>query len=167
VTIAEIVFYLLALLSIVAAVGVVTVPNVVHAALFLILTLMGVAGFYILLSSEFLALVQILIYAGAVSILLLFGLMLTRGQTQSLPSVPAGAQWPIALLSTVLLGGALITAVLDADWPRDTGEITMISLNTLASALFRDWLMPFEIVSIVLLVALVGAVVIAHHEEEA
>jgi NADH:ubiquinone oxidoreductase subunit 6 (subunit J) len=61
----------------------------------------------------------------------------------------------------------LITAVLDADWPRDTGEITMISLNTLASALFRDWLMPFEIVSIVLLVALVGAVVIAHHEEEA
>ena len=66
-TIAEIVFYLLAIAAIVAAIGVVTVPNVVHAALFLILSLLGVAGFYILLSSEFLALVQVSIYGGAVA----------------------------------------------------------------------------------------------------
>ena len=166
-TVAEIVFYLLALLSIVAAIGVVTVPNVVHAALFLILTLMGVAGFYILLSSEFLALVQILVYAGAVSILLMFGLMLTRGREHLLPTVGPGGQWPLGLITGVLLGGVLLTAVLDSAWPGDDGEITMISLQTLSGALFRDWLLPFEIVSIVLLVALIGAVVIAHHEEEA
>ncbi len=166
-TVAEIVFYLLALLSIVAAIGVVTVPNVVHAALFLILTLMGVAGFYILLSSEFLALVQILVYAGAVSILLLFGLMLTRGREKALPSVGPGSQWPLGLITGIVLGVVLITAVLDSAWPGDDGEVTMVSLNTLAGALFRDWLLPFEIVSIVLLVALIGAVVIAHHEEEA
>jgi len=128
---------------------------------------MGVAGFYILLSSEFLALVQILVYAGAVSILLLFGLMLTRGREQALPSVGPGSQWPLGLITGIVLGALLITAVLDSAWPGDDGQVTMVSLNTLAGALFRDWLLPFEIVSIVLLVALIGAVVIAHHEEEA
>ena len=66
-TIAELVFYLIAAVAIIAAFGVVTAPNIVHSALFLIANLAGVAGFYILLSSEFLALVQILIYAGAVA----------------------------------------------------------------------------------------------------
>lgn len=164
-TVAEVVFYLLALVAIVAAVGVVTVPNVVHAALFLIVTLATVAGFYILLSSEFLALVQILIYAGAVSVLLLFGLMLTRGREQNLPSVSAGAQWPLAFVACTILAIALLTAVLDSEWPRDAGVVTLVSIETLASVLFREWLLPFEIVSIVLLVALIGAVVIGHQEE--
>ena len=162
-TIAEIVFYLLALLAITAAVGVVTLPNVVHAALALILTLVAVAGFYILLSSEFLALVQVLIYAGAVATIILFGLMLTRGREG--PAVPAGAQWPVALLTCGAMGVALVTAVLDSEWPRDAGEVTMINIETLAGALFRDWLLPFEIVSVVLLVALIGAVVISTPEE--
>jgi NADH-quinone oxidoreductase subunit J len=164
-TVAEVVFYVLAVISIAAAVGVVTVPNVVHAALFLILTLLGVAGFYILLSSEFLALVQILIYAGTVSILMLLALMLTRGAEQNLPSVGSGGTWPFGLVTAIVLGGAVVTAALDSDWPRDTGQVTMVSLQTLAGALFRDWLMPFEVVSIVLLVALIGAVVLAHEDE--
>ncbi len=164
-TVAEVVFYVLAIISIAAAVGVVTVPNVVHAALFLILSLLGVAGFYILLSSEFLALVQILIYAGTVSILMLLALMLTRGAQQNLPSVPSGGQWPIGLATAIVLGGAILTAALDSEWPRDTGHVTIVSLQTLAGALFRDWLMPFEIVSVVLLVALIGAVVLAHEDE--
>ena len=153
------------LISIAAAIGVVTVPNVVHAALFLILTLLGVAGFYILLSSEFLALVQILIYAGTVSILMLLALMLTRGAQQNLPSVPSGGQWPIGLATAIVLAVALLTAVLDSEWPRDTGHVTIVSLQTLAGALFRDWLLPFEVVSVVLLVALIGAVVLAHEDE--
>jgi NADH-quinone oxidoreductase subunit J len=164
-TVAEVVFYVIAIVTIGAAVGVVTVPNVVHAALFLILTLLGVAGFYVLLTSEFLALVQILIYAGTVSVLLLLALMLTRGREQNLPTVPSGAQWPIGLLASGILVIALVTAVLDSEWPRDTGEVTIVSVNTLAGALFRDWLLPFEIVSIVLLLALVGAVVLGHQDE--
>ena len=59
----------------------------------------------------------------------------------------------------------LLTAVLDSDWPRDTGNVTMIGINTLAGALFRDWLLPFELVSVVLLIALIGAIVIGHQEE--
>jgi NADH-quinone oxidoreductase subunit J len=164
-TVAEVVFYVLAGLSIAAAIGVVTVPNVVHAALFLILTLLGVAGFYILLSSEFLALVQILIYAGTVSILMLLALMLTRGAEQNLPSVPSGGQWPLGLGVATVLAIALVTAVLDSDWPRDTGQVTMVNLDTLAHVLFREWLLPFEVVSIVLLVALVGAVILSHEDE--
>jgi NADH-quinone oxidoreductase subunit J len=166
VTVAEVIFYILAILTIVASIAVVTVPNVVHAALALILSLLGVAGFYILLSNEFLALVQILIYAGTISILVLLGLMLTRGREQSLPTAGAGAQWPLALLGTVVLVGVLLTAVLDVEWPRDNGIVTLVSINTLGGALFRDWLLPFELVSVVLTVALIGAVVISHRDEE-
>jgi NADH-quinone oxidoreductase subunit J len=165
VTVAEVIFYILAIVAIIASVGVVTVPNIVHAALFLILSLLGVAGFYILLANEFLALVQILIYAGTVGVLLLFGLMLTRGREQNLPSVSVGGQWPAGLLGSMLLLAVLLTAVLDVEWPRDVGEVTLVSVNTLGGALFRDWLLPFELVSVVLTVALIGAVVIAHQEE--
>jgi len=164
VTIAELVFYLMALAAIAGAVGVVTMPNVVHAALFLILTLAATAGFYILLSSEFLALTQILVYAGAIAIIVLFGLMLTRSG-EGLPTAGPGAQWPLAFLASGALVGVLTTAVLDSEWPRDAGEVTLVNINTLAGALFRDWLLPFELVSVVLLVALVGAIVIAHQEE--
>src|SRR3954471_22496652 len=96
-TIAELVFYLLAAIAIGAGIGTVTVPNVVHAALFLIVSLVCTAGFYILLSSEFLALVQMLEYGVAVATIILFGLMLTRGDS-NLPSVGPGKQWPAALV---------------------------------------------------------------------
>jgi NADH-quinone oxidoreductase subunit J len=109
--------------------------------------------------------VQVLIYAGTVGVLLLFGLMLTRGRDQNLPSVAMGAQWPAGLLASVVLMAVLLTAVLDVEWPRDIGEVTLIDINTLGGALFRDWLLPFELVSVVLTVALIGAVVIAHQEE--
>jgi NADH-quinone oxidoreductase subunit J len=162
-TIANLVFYAIAALAILAAIGVVTVPNVVHAALFLILTLLGVAGFYILLSSEFLALVQILIYAGAVATIVLFGLMLTRGR--DMPEVSVGGQWPLALLTTFVFGGVLLAAVTETTWPRDVEQVTMVNVNTIGQVLFRDWLLPFELASLVLLVALIGAIVISRPEE--
>ena len=162
-TIAEIVFYLVAILSIVTAIGVVTVPNVVHAALLLIGSLLSVAAFYILLSNEFLALVQVLIYAGGVATIILFGLMLTRGR--EMPTVSVGAQWPLALVVTSALAVVLLLAIVDTEWPRDAGMVTLIGIQTLGGALFRTWLLPFEIASVVLLVALIGAVVISRPEE--
>ncbi len=163
VTVAEMVFYLLALVAIVGGIGVVTVPNVVHAALFLVLSLLATAGFYILLSSEFLALVQILVYGGGVATIILFGLMLVRGR--ELPEVGPGNQWPFGLATALVLGVALLTAVLDSDWPRQTGLVTLVSMETLAGALFQDWLLPFEIASVVLTVALIGAIVISRSDE--
>jgi NADH-quinone oxidoreductase subunit J len=163
-TIAEIVFYLLALAAIIAAIGTVTVPNVVHAALFLIVSLLAVAGFYILLSSEFLALTQVLIYGGAIATIILFGLMLTRGGA-ALPVVPAGAQWPIGLLAAGAIMVGLLTAVLGSDWPRNADEVRLVTIEEIGRVLFRDWMLPFEIASIVLTIALVGAVVISSAEE--
>ena len=93
-----------------------------HAALFLILSLLGVAGFYILLSSEFLALVQVLVYGGAVAMIILFGLMLTRAArpAERGPTAASG-RWPVAALSS---WSRCSSAVLDTDWPRDAGEVT-------------------------------------------
>ena len=162
-TVAEAIFYVFAVITLVTAIGVVTVPNVVHAALFLIASLVGVAAFYILLSNEFLALVQVLVYAGGIATIILFGLMLTRGR--EMPTVSVGAQWPTALLVTTVLAIALLIGIGDTDWPRDAGEVTVVNIQALGAALFRPWLLPFEIASVVLLVALIGAVVISRPEE--
>lgn len=161
---AELVFYVLAVITIGAAIGVVAVPNVVHSALFLIGALVGIAGFYILLASEFLALVQILIYGGAVATIILFGLMLTRGR-DLLPIAGSGAQAPVAAVVCLVLALAFIVGIGNTDWPRDVGEITAVGLDSLSQALFRQWLLPFEIVGVILLVALVGAIVISRQEE--
>lgn len=163
-TVAEFIFYVFSVVAIVGAVGTVTLPNVVHAALFLIASLLATAAFYILLSSEFLALVQVLIYAGAVATIILFALMLTR--RGDMPTVTPGAQWPLGLLVAASLAVVLLIAVLDTDWPRDVGRVTAVSIETIGETLFTTWLVPFEIASLVLLVALVGAIVISKQEEE-
>lgn len=163
-TVAQGIFYVIAALAVAGGLGVVLMRNAVYAALFLILTLLSVAGVYILLASEFLALVQILIYGGAVTVLLLFALMLTRAG--DVPETMVGAQWPIAAVAASLLAGLLIAAVATTNWPGDAdGMITRILFDDLGSALFRRWAVPFEIASLVLLIALIGAIVLAREEE--
>lgn len=162
-TVAEGFFYVVAAGTVAGGLGVVLSRNVVHAALSLIFTLLTVATLYILLASEFLALVQILIYAGAVTILLLFALMLTR--VRDTPLTMDGPQKPIAAVAGLVLMGALLGMVVATTWPRDRGEATVVSLETLGDALFRSWAVPFEVASLVLLVALVGAIVIARPED--
>jgi NADH-quinone oxidoreductase subunit J len=159
----EFIFYLMAAAVIGGGLGVVLVRNVVYAALFLLLTLLAVAAFYILLATEFLALVQILIYAGAVTILLLFVLMLTRAR--DVPAALDGPQKPIAVVAGLALLGLLVTAAAGTTWPRDVGTITRVPFESIGDALFRKWAVPFEVASLVLLVALVGAIVLARPEE--
>lgn len=163
-TVAQGVFYVIAALAVGGGLGVVFARSSVYAALFLILSMLMVAAIYILLASEFLALVQVLIYGGAVTVLLLFALMLTR--VGDLPGDMVGAQWPIAAVASSLLAGLLIYTVSTADWPGDVDStITRIPFEELGDALFRQWAVPFEIASLVLLVALIGAIVLAHQEE--
>ena len=159
----EAIFYLMAAAAVGGGLGVVLLRNVVYAALSLILSLLAVAAFYILLATEFLALVQILIYAGAVAILLLFALMLTRAHDA--PMALDGPQKPFAAVAGVALFGVLAVAVAGTTWPRDAGQITRVPFETLGDALFRKWAVPFEVASLVLLVALVGAIVLARPEE--
>lgn len=156
-------FYLLAALVIGGALGVVLIRSTVYAALLLIASLLGVAGIYILLSSEFLALVQVLIYGGAVTVLVLFALMLTR--VRDMEEDLDGAQKPLAAVAAIALLGAFIAMWTQTDWPRNTDTLNVVSFSALGDALFTRWGVPFEIASGVLLVALVGAVVIAMQEE--
>ncbi len=157
-------FYAAATLTLFASFGVVATRNIVHAALFLLAALAGVAGLFVLLYAEFLALVQLLIYGGAVTIVILFALMLTRsgeyeGETET-------RRRPFAAVAAALLFG-LMTAVFVADAEQfNTNTREAVPFRTLAEDLFAAWAVPFEIASLVLLVALIGAVVIGRAGRE-
>ncbi len=157
------IFYVVATVTVIGALGVVLARSVVHAALFLILALLAVAAVFILLSAEFLAIVQVLIYGGAVIILVLFAMMLTR--VRDLPQPTDGAQRPFAAMAAGAFLGVSILAAVDTNWPGETERITVVPFHELGEALFRTWAIPFEIASLVLLVALIGGIVLARSEE--
>jgi NADH-quinone oxidoreductase subunit J len=159
----EVIFYFVAALTVLGGLGVVLARNVVHSALFLILALLAVAAAFILLSAEFLAIVQILIYGGAVTILILFAMMLTR--VRDTPGALDGPQRPLAALAALSFLVLSNVAVVSAEWPGETEEITVIAFSDLGDELFRNWAAPFEVASLVLLVALVGAIILARGEE--
>ena len=148
---------LLSLLTLGGGLGVVMTRNVVHAALYLLLSLVAVAGVYLILLAEFLALVQVLIYGGAIIIVLLFAIMLTR--TAEYPHISDNRQWPLAVV--VSLG---VLAVLAASFLARGVEGTRPqspAFSELSNSLFTKWAVPFEVASLVLLVALIGAIIIA------
>ena len=156
-------FWILAIAMAAAAIGVVRAQNVVHAALYLVVVLAGAAAQYILLAAEFVAWVQVLIYIGAVVVLFLFGIMLTRAPMRGGSDLDNSQRIP-AVIVAVFLFGVVTALLLDAfgddeiliDSPTRTAEI--------GSVLFRSYLVPFEVVSLLLLAALVGAVAIARRD---
>lgn len=156
-------FYIFAATIIAGALGCVLVRSVVYAALLLIASLVGVAGIYILLSVEFLALVQVLIYAGAVTVLILFALMLTR--VEELRQTVDVTQRSLAAVVAIALLGVFVAVVNQTEWPRDVNQLTTVPFTSIGDALFNRWAVPFEIASGVLLVALVGAIILALQEE--
>ena len=160
ITAPELVFWLVAALIVGGALGAVLLPNIVHATLSLVFSLLGVAGVFLLLGSEFLALVQILIYGGGVTVLLLFGLMLTNAGDD--PIVADGAQKPFAFLAGIVLAAVIGAALIGQDWP--AAEAAAAPFAALGERLFRDFGAPFEIASLVLIVALIGAVAIARRD---
>ncbi len=157
------IFYVVAAVTVLGALGVVLARNVVHSALFLILALLAVAGVFILLAAEFLAIVQILIYGGAVTILILFAMMLTR--VRDMPQALDGPQRPFAALAAGAFMAISILSVVSAEWPGETEKITVVPFDELSDVLFRNWAAPFEVASLVLLVALIGAIILARGEE--
>ena len=163
-TVTEVIFYFIAAATVLGAFGVVATGRVAYAAISLIFKLLAVAALYILLASEFLALVQVLLYAGGVAVLLLFVLMLTRAR--ELTAGLDGAQKPFAIVAGLSLMGTLIAMVFLTTWPRRAGEPAVVNINAIGDRLFRDFALPFEVASLVLLVALIGAIVLARSEEE-
>ncbi|MCH7483723.1 MAG: NADH-quinone oxidoreductase subunit J [Chloroflexi bacterium] len=159
----EAIFYVIAAVTVAGGLGVVIARNVIHSALFLIMALLGVAAVYVLLASEFLAIVQVLVYGGAVTILILFAMMLTRVRDTAGPM--DGPQRPIAALAATIFLGTTVLAVTQTEWRGNTEEATVISIYEIGEVLFTTWAMPFEIASLVLMVSLIGAIVLARGEE--
>ena len=160
----QVLFYAIAAVSLAGAVGVVTARNVVYGTLFLLLALLGVAGIYILLFAEFIALVQVLIYGGAVAIIVLFALMLTR--TGDSPISLDNPQRPLAFLGGFVAFLLLTIVVTATKWAPKATELKPVPLTDFGTTLFSQWVIPFETASLVLLVALMGAIIIAQGDEE-
>jgi NADH-quinone oxidoreductase subunit J len=159
----NVVFWILAAGMILAAIGVVRSQNVVHAALYLVVVLGGGAAQFILLAAEFVAWVQVLIYIGAVIILFLFGIMLTRAPMGGDSDLDNDQRWPAAVVSLFLLG-VLATLLVDAFSDQKIHLTSPTKTEQVADAIFKTYVVPFEVVSILLLAALVGAVVIARRD---
>ena len=148
----------------VAAIRVVTTKNIVHAALYLVVVLAGVAALYILLAAEFTAVVQVLVYIGAIVVLFLFGIMLTRapiGETPDLDNDQRGLAFVVALFLLGVLGAVLNDAYGSSKLPEEAAIQRSAEVGT---SIFQDYVIPFEVVSILLLAALIGAVVIARRD---
>ena len=159
----EWVFLILALVGTGAAVRIVTSRNVVRAALYLVVTLAVVGAVYLLLAAEFVAWVQILIYVGAIIVLLLFGLMLTRAPIgrEALDNQQRGVAAIVGL--GILAGLAFLLWETFGDAPID---LPTTVTRDVGASLFRSFILPFEVVSFLLLAALIGAIVLARRDED-
>ena len=156
-------FGILAVVMAAAALAVVTMKNIVHAALALVVVLAGVAAQYILLHAEFLGIVQILIYIGAVVVLFLFGIMLTRSPMRK-SSEFDNDQRVLAGLVSVLIFGVLAYLLAD-EFGGDRLNLTEpTSTSAIADSIFRTYVVAFEAVSLLLLAALIGAIVLARRD---
>jgi NADH-quinone oxidoreductase subunit J len=158
----EIAFLLVGLVTFGAAIVTVTTKQLVHAALWLVVALGGLAVEYLLLTAEFIAWVQVLIYVGSVVVLLLFGLMLTRAPIGRSPDADSGNRWA-ALVVALAAAAALVWVVVDAfrtTWIDLDGPAAG-STEATGASLFQNWVLPFEALSVLLLAALVGAIVLS------
>jgi len=167
-----VVFYAAAAVVIAGAIGVLTLKNPVHAALSLLATFIAVAALFVLQHAEFLAAVQILIYAGGVMVLFLFVIMLVN-----VASLPREPQYLARLApAAVVIGATLAVLVAVGVWsvaaspPGDLAALTSVDGQALGNteavgwSLYRQYLLPFEVVSVVLLVAMIGAIVMGRKE---
>ena len=168
---ASLVFWVIAFVTIISAIMVVTVRNIFHAALFLVLCLFAVAGIFILADAEFLAAVQVLVYAGGVAVLMIFAVMLTARMAQSgikqeNEQRPLGALLAFCFL-LIIVGSILKTMIVKGGFPlADYPHVTGSSSHMLGKLLLTDFVLPFELVSVLLVAALIGAIVLAKKDGE-
>ena len=184
----DVIFWFLAVGSVAAALGVVLIKDIFRAALLLVVVFLAVAGFFVMMNAEFLAVVQVLIYAGAIAILIIFAIMLTREVEQG--NLPNRLQ-PAAALFPALLLVALVFVAVDTEWnllsdqPQELQDrIAIVHTNTVAGIpdamrdpgspdyvrgsdrsglgelLINDFVLPFEVVSVLLLASIIGALVL-------
>jgi NADH-quinone oxidoreductase subunit J len=156
----DIIFYIFAVITIISAGVVVFSKNIVYSAFSLLFTFSGVAGIYVLLGADFIAITQLLIYVGGILILVIFGVMLTTNatdvevNTQSLKALPA-------TIVVAVIAALLVSVMISTKWKQSESPTPETTVSEIGVLLLSKYLLPFEIASVVLLVAIMGAVFLA------
>ncbi|MCK9518850.1 MAG: NADH-quinone oxidoreductase subunit J [Dehalococcoidia bacterium] len=162
----EVLWWIFAVAIVGTSAGVVFSGSVIHAAIFLILSLAGVGTMYVFLTVEFLALVQFLIYGGAVTVLILLALMLTRMGVSGRPERATGGQAPFAAVVGLGLAAVLVGVAFVTDWRESVPDNPInVPIQLISERLFNDFGAPFLLAAALLLVAMVGAIILARQEE--
>lgn len=158
-------FLLLALIAVTGGVLLLNLTKVVHMVLALVATFISIAGIYVLLSAEFLAFVQILIYSGAITIIMLFGIMLTRHDDREEKQEGWGKR---LVLFLGVAGFAIVVylGIYNLDFPQMAQTLHEQNTEQIGLALYSKYIIPFELTSIVLLVALIGAIILAKKDDD-
>ena len=157
-------FGILAAVVAISALRMVTTRNIVHAALYLVAVLAGLGALYVLLTAEFVATTQVLVYIGAVMVLFLFGIMLTTAPLGNVMEM-TGRQWPLAAVVAALLGGVTIYSLIDRfGSERLNIDGPIYRTADVSDEVFSTYIVPFEAVSVLLLAALIGAIVLARKD---
>ncbi len=161
-------FILLALIAISGGVLLLNLTKVVHMVMALVATFLSIAGIYILLSAEFLALVQVLVYSGAITIIMLFGIMLTKHDDRE-DIAPGRVKKLFAFLGILGFGAAVYLGIYNLGYAGGDAALHVRNTEQIGIALYTKYIIPFELTSVVLLVALIGAIILAKkdHKEEA
>jgi NADH-quinone oxidoreductase subunit J len=159
----DLIFYLFAAITILSAFFVVTNRNIVYSAFFLLFTFFGVAGIYVLLGADFVAIVQLIVYVGGILILLLFGVMLTNKITNVEIKTGTINIYP-AVIGVGLLSGSLLAALITSNWKTFPTEAPLPTTAALGTMLLQEYSLVFELLGIILLIALIGAASIARRE---
>lgn len=154
-------FWVLAVLTIGSATMLIVVRNLMHAILFLILSFVGVAGLYITLSADFVAVAQVLVYAGAISVLMIFAVMLTPRTSRS--NAGNFLQLPALVLSGLIVAGLTMVA-LETDWRIADRPGFESTASQIGEALLSPYVLPFEIAAVVLVAAMIGAIAIVRDD---
>jgi len=154
-------FYAIGATTVVSALMVAAVRNLIHAVLFLVLTFVGVAGIYIVLSADFVAMAQVLIYAGAISVLLVFSVMLTPAGDRK--NSDTSFQAPALALAVFVLA-VTVFVIYDTNWQLANRGQFLATAASLGQSFLHPYVVPFEVASVLLVVAMVGAIVLTQEE---
>ncbi|HET7578281.1 MAG TPA: NADH-quinone oxidoreductase subunit J [Bacillales bacterium] len=157
-------FYVLALIAIGGGVLMLTLKKVIHMVVALVFTFLSIAGLYVLLAAPFVAVVQVLIYSGGVSIIMLFGIMLTKHNDRAEAPV---SRWRyfLAGLGVLVFFVIMFTGIDNLAFPGDAQSLQENNTQKIGISLYSHYIIPFEITSILLLVALVGAITLAKRDD--
>ena len=162
--ISSVLFFLLAFGVVGAGIAVVTLRNIIHSAVAMMICFGSLAGMYALLGAPIVAAAQVLIYLGAISVLILFAIMLTQAGDANLPA-PFHRQLPVAAAIALTIIGLVGWAVIQTDWAL-ASEAVGAAVADIAIAVFTTYALPFEIISLLILVAIIGAIFLARRPEE-